>query len=154
HAHVTEGGVGGHGHEDGRENVSAPGVQDAGTGQPIGPLESEAQGAQGSGHPARTRPALPARAGSPARTRPVPYSSPMNLPRPRLRIRYARGGALSSSTTTRGHVFFGLLASLILASSVAGILGGHFVFLVGVVVSLPWLLDLWAWLAATSTERA
>ena len=54
HAQVAEGGVGGHGHEDGRGDGAAAGVQHAGAGAGgVGGDELEADGHRGGLIPAR-----------------------------------------------------------------------------------------------------
>lgn len=74
--------------------------------------------------------------------------------RPRLAIRYGKGGSTPSSpTSSAGYVLLGSIGAALAAACVAAALSGKLVFLVALLIPGIALRDAWAWFAATKQER-
>ncbi len=75
--------------------------------------------------------------------------------RPKLVVRYGRGGAPVSPESTAGHLFAGVIGLVLSAGClVAAIFGKKPLFLLGLPITAIWLRDAWAWHVASDAERA
>lgn len=74
--------------------------------------------------------------------------------RPRLVLRYGKGGSPSSPTSSAGYALQGAIGGAIGLGLLAAAFGGQPFFLLGLAVVLILLRDAWAWFAATEEERA
>jgi hypothetical protein len=74
--------------------------------------------------------------------------------RPRLVVRYGKGGHTPSSpTTTAGYVLIGGIAGVLSLASVFAAFNGKPLMLLGLLITAFFLRDVWAWFAASKEER-
>jgi len=73
--------------------------------------------------------------------------------KPRLVVRFSRGGGISSPTSSAGYALFGGMATAMSCGFVFAAISGQPFLLFGLVATGIFVRDAWAWFAATEEER-
>jgi hypothetical protein len=73
--------------------------------------------------------------------------------RPRLVVRFTKGGGVLSPTSTAGYVLLGVAALALTLVCARAAVRGVWVTLAGLVITGALLREVWAWFAATPQER-